>query len=333
MRVAVLGLGNVGLNLLSIMIGNHDFHKSVSGETIEVVAAGDFRTTLYSKEAMDLARVVYYKRKGDLWGSGYEVIDREDLFEKEIDIIVDVTTASRTGEFGRDLYINAFRHGMDVATASKSPLANHWTAIMDGAEKYQRSIRYESTVAGGVPLFSFIDYCTNASPAVLFRGIVNGTANYVLSRVLAGSDIVDAINEAKSMGIAEADPSLDIDGYDNAWKSLIVANRLSPVSTALSDLEFEGIREYIERSGGVEKGARLVSEITLNDGIPLIHAGVKVLDPSDPLAALSPDSLGYYLETRTNRIGVTGYHDGPLETAAGVMNDIIILTEQRRKRD
>ncbi len=330
MKVAVLGLGNVGLNLLEIIKEQSEFHSRLLGERIEVVAAGDFRNTIHSPEGMEIDRVIYYKKKGDLWGAGYESIDRSAIFEKDIDILVDVTAATRDGKFGRDIYISSFRSGFDVATANKSPLANHWPAIMDAAEKQGRSIRFESTVAGGVPLFSFIDFCVNSSPVRKFRGIVNGTANFVLSASSRGSSLDEALEEARRIGIAEADPSLDIDGYDNAWKSLILANRLSDIPATASSLGFHGIREYIGENRNADPMARLISEVTVENGIAEINAGVAVLEKGDPLSLLSGDSLGYYLETSTNRIGVTGYNDGPRETAAGVMNDIILLARHRK---
>lgn len=331
MRVAVLGLGNVGLNLLSIMKQYSGYHAELVGEHIDLVAAGDFKHTLYSHEAMDLDRIIYYKKKGDLWGAGYDEVDRNEIFEKAIDIIVDVTTASRTGDFGRDLYISAFQNGMDVATASKSPLANHWSSIMNEAEKNGRTIRYESTVAGGVPLFSFLDYCVNASPAVSFRGIVNGTANFVLSCIVSGMTMESAIEKARELGIAEADASLDIDGYDNAWKALIVANRLSGNPVDISGLKFEGIRDYLARTPKIDPNARLISEVELVDGKARISAAVRILEGSDPLASMKSDSLGYCIRTGTNEVSVIGMHDGPVETAAGVMNDILLLAGKRRK--
>ncbi len=330
MKVAVLGLGNVGLNLVSIMKDYGSYHRSIVGEQLDLAAVGDFKNTLYSDEGMDIDRIVYYKRKGDLWGAGYTEIEREDIFQKDIDIVVDVTTASRTGDFGRDLYLSSFRNGMDVATASKSPLANHWSLIMNEAEKSGRSIRYESTVAGGVPLFSFLDYCINASPVASFRGIVNGTANFVLSEISGGLPMEDSIEKAREMGIAEADASLDIDGYDNAWKSLIVANRLSSRPMGIAELKFEGIRDYIDRTGKIESGARLVSEVNVKDGIAEISARVKSLDRNDPLASIESDSLGYFVKSGTNEVSVTGFHDGPRETAAGVMNDVLLLARGRK---
>lgn len=330
MRIAVLGLGNVGLNLLSIMQQHGAYHAEYVGEPIELAAAGDFRHTVFSSEAMDLDRIIYYKKKGDIWGAGYEDIEREDIFLRDIDILVDVSAATRDGNFGRDMYLRAFQNNMDVATASKSPLANHWSEIMNSAAEHERAIRYESTVAGGVPLFSFLNYCLNASPPVSFRGVVHGTANFVLSRMADGNTMEEAIDKARELGIAEADVSLDIDGYDNAWKALIVANTLSENPVDIKDLKFEGIREYLKRTGGkIDRRAKLISDITMKDGVPLISAAVHDLESSEILSSLGPDSLGYVIRTGTNETAVVGIHDGPIETAAGVMNDILLLARKR----
>lgn len=331
MRLAVLGLGKVGLNLLSILDEYRDYHFRNTGERIVLAAVADFRHTLYSEEGMDQKRVTYYKSKGDVWGTGYQEIMREELLEKDIDVLVDVTTASKTGDYGRDLYLKAFRNGIDVVTAKKSPLANHWKVIMQERDNHRRKIRYESTVSGGVPLFSFTDYSLLASPVRLFRGIVNSTANLLLHEASKGTPMDKAIEDAQKKGIAEADPSLDVDGYDNAWKALIVSNTISSVPKQISDISFQGVREYISESGKVKSNARLVSEVRILNGEPEITASVIELNAGDPLLAMPEDSLGYYVETDTGRFSVTGYHDGPRETAAGVMNDIVLVTREREK--
>lgn len=330
MKVAVLGLGKVGLNVLGIMHNYSGYHRKLVGEPLDLVVAGDSEFTLYCESAMDPSLILQAKKDGNLSTTGYEQIERKDIFEKDIDIVVDVSTATRTGNDGRDLYIKCFRNGMDIATAKKSPLANHWPEIMSEALKTERSIRYESTVAGGVPLFSFLEYCLNASPVMSLTGIVNSTANFVLSRMAEGLSEGAAVEEARGLGIVEADASLDLDGYDNAWKALIVANTMSDEPMDIAALKFEGISEYIERNGKVSPSARLISEVRLEKGRASIFAAVRELDGADPLSLLARDSAGYIVKSGTNEASVIGYHDGPMETAAGVVNDIILLAKGRK---
>lgn len=330
MKIAVLGLGNVGLNLLRIMKDYAGHHRKLIGEPLELVVAGDSTVTIHSDDAMDPSMIIESKRNGDIGNSGYEQTGRKNIFDQDIDIAVDVSTATRSGDIGRDLYLDCFMNGIDVVTAKKSPLANHWKEVMNAANNTGRTIRYESTVAGGVPLFSFLESCLNASPVLKMTGVVNSTANFVLSRMSEGKTEETAVEEARSLGIVEADASIDLDGLDNAWKALIIANTIGREPVDISDLRFEGISEYIEKRAEVIPGARLISEVTVVEDRTRIFAAVRELESSDPLSVLDRDSAGYVVKTGTGEASVIGYHDGPLETAAGVMNDIILLSRKRK---
>ncbi|MCL5665794.1 MAG: homoserine dehydrogenase [Candidatus Thermoplasmatota archaeon] len=328
MRICILGLGNVGKNLLEIMQEFSNYHRQICGESMEIVCVGDSRHTIVSGEPMDIGRILYYKKIGDLWSSGYDAIERQDLFQHDFDVLVDLSTASRTGEPGKKLYEEAFRNGRDVVTANKSPLAMHWNSIMDNAKKSGRRIRFEATVAGGLPLFNFIEYSLSSSPVIYMRGIVNGTGNYVLHLLRQGNNLDEAISHAQKIGIAEADPSIDIDGFDNAWKASIIANFVSGGKFSFRGFHFGGIREELH---GEKKRIRLISEVRMDDGEIHVFAGMRELELGDPLLNLPGDSLGYIASSGTNSVVVTELHDGPRETASAVMNDLILLSKSRSK--
>lgn len=328
MKVCILGLGNVGMNLLGIMKDFGEYHMKLSGETIEVVCVGDSKHTVVSSEAMDLQRIIYYKKLGDIWSSGYEAIDREELFQHEFDVVVDLTTASRTGEPGKKLYEQSFLNGRDVVTANKSPLALHWNSIMESARKHSRRIRYEATVAGGLPIFNMLEYCLSASPVLHMVGMVNGTANFVLQLMKEGKSMDEAVSLAQKIGIAEADPSIDLDGYDNAWKASILANHISDGRFSFNGFKFGGVRNM---AGKNNERSRLISEIRFDGSKVDVFAGVRELEDKDPLLSLLAGSLGYHVTTGTNNLMVTELHDGPRETASAVMNDIIILARERSR--
>lgn len=328
MRICILGLGKVGMNLLEIMKEFGGYHRQICGEPIEVVCVGDFKHTIVSSDPMDISRIIYYKKLGDIWSSGYNAIERQDLFQHDFDVTVDLTTASRTGEPGKKLYTESFANGRDVVTANKSPLALHWKSIMEEAEKNGRRIRFEATVAGGLPLFNFIEYSLASSPVIYVGGVVNGTGNYVLHLLREGKTIQEAVSYAQKIGIAEADPSIDLDGYDNAWKASIIANFVSGGKFSFNGFHFGGISGDTHRD--MER-VRLISEVTMDNGSVDVFAGMRELEKGNPLLGLPGDSLGYLAKSGTNTVLVSELHDGPRETASAVMNDLILLSKARSR--
>ncbi|EQD78266.1 homoserine dehydrogenase, partial [mine drainage metagenome] len=142
MKVALLGLGQVGKEVLRILADNRAYYAQKLNRSIEVVAAADFHHMLHSPDGIDPQRLLYYKEKGDIWGSGYTEIDRESLFERDFDVLVDLMPATSDGLRARDLYASAFRASRDVVTACKSGLANFWVDIMRSAT----SVREEDSL-------------------------------------------------------------------------------------------------------------------------------------------------------------------------------------------
>ncbi|BAB59531.1 homoserine dehydrogenase [Thermoplasma volcanium GSS1] len=320
-NLSIFGLGNVGLNLLRIIRSFNEENRL--GLKFNVVFVADSLHSYYN-ERIDIGKVISYKEKGSLDSLEYESISASEALARDFDIVVDATPASADGKKELAFYKETFENGKDVVTANKSGLANFWPEIMEYARSNNRRIRYEATVAGGVPLFSFIDYSVLPSRIKKFRGIVSLTINYFIRELANKREFDDVLSEATKLGIVEKNYKDDLTGLDAARKSVILCNHLYGSSYRLSDVFYEGILDQ-DRSFG--KNERLVTETGIVNGKPSAESRIKSLDSNDYLLTLGKGSLGYQLQTDTNgTLNVSDLYDGPYETAGAVMNDLVILS-------
>lgn len=333
-KISLVGLGNVGKRVLQIIRDANEGLKERSGEPIMVVSVSDSSHTVYSENGLDISKILEAKKKGDIRESGYRELVFDEVMDIESDVIVDVASATKDGIFGRDLYISAFRKGKDVVTANKSPLALHWEKIMEECEQNGRRIRYESTVAGGVPLFNLREFSLMPSEILEFRGVVSSSVNIILDSVLNGRSFESSVQYAIEQGIAETDYHDDTLGLDAARKTVILANSLFGTNLTLNDIMYEGVEGNTDRVNSIRaKGGkhRVVANIRRDGRRVLVFSGIQEIADSDPLSALKEHSLGYTVRTDMNgEILVVGIEDTPLETASGVVNDIAILIRTMR---
>ena len=328
LKVSVIGAGNVGKGILSIIQGMKE--QGWIRDEFKLVSVSDSRGTVFDSQGMNPAKVLNAKEHGDIFRSGYPKMDTGDVLSLKSDIIVDVSPATRDGKAGRDLYLESFSLGKHVVTANKAPLSFFWKEIMSASISSGKDIRYESTVAGGVPLFNLRDYCLLPSAVFNFRGIVSSTVNYVLRKMRSGLDFNQALEEAGKLGIVEANFRDDTDGIDSARKTVILANSLFGTSMTLNDMKYQGVNENtrFDNSAGEQ---RIIASLANTDGKISASSSLETLNPEDSLLTLKPQSLGYIMKTGfSGDIFVAGLRDGPVETASGVVNDILLLAGFRR---
>lgn len=162
-----------------------------------------------------------------------------------VDLLVVLTpTNVRTGEPGLTYIREALGRGVDVVTADKGPLVVAFRELTSLAESMGVSFCYEATVGGGIPIFSLARHSLMGDRIISIRGILNGTTNYILTRMhFEGLPLDLALQEAQMMGLAERDPSLDLEGIDSACKIVILANALLGVDKRLGDVKVRGINQ------------------------------------------------------------------------------------------
>jgi homoserine dehydrogenase len=227
--------------------------------------------------------------------------------------------------------------GAHVVTANKGPAAFAWHDLAARAEAADRAFLFESAVMDGVPVFSLI---ADALPAVrvsAFRGVVNTTCGYVLAALERGERFADALAEMQRQGIAEADPSLDIDGWDAAAKAAVLANALLDARITPHDVVRRGIGdldvEALARGRADGRRLRLVASGRRRGGRVEVEAAPVWLTPEDPLAGVSGLENALYLATdQLGEIGIVQRDGGLTQTAYGLVADLARVSRRLTAR-
>ena len=261
-------------------------------------------------------------------------------------VLVELTTLEpRTGLPAMDHVRDALRAGKHVVTANKGPIAHGYAELSGMAWAARRELRFEATLADCLPVFNLRRSALPLAEIRRIRGIVSSTTNHILSAAARGDAFADALAEAQRLGIAEADPRNDLEGWDAAAKATILANVLMDARIGIDDVRRVAIDEAAAREArsAASEGARLrpVIEIVRRPSHPRAHhlapAAVTAtfspwrLEPLDPLYAV--DGLSMALEVETDLAGrlVVQLHDPHVEQVAyAVLTDLLEIAGWER---
>jgi homoserine dehydrogenase len=262
----------------------------------------------------------------------------QTIAESGANVVVEMSpTDLTTGEPATGHLRHAIEMGLDVVTTNKGPLALHYRELTDLAQSRDVLVGMEGTVLSGTPVLAFGRELLKAAGIRSISGILNGTTNYILSRMEAGAEYAEALSEAQRKGYAEADPRGDVEGSDAAAKVAILANHLLGADLRLGDVEREGIagiaRAEIENARAAGKRIKLVGRLeTENEGL---RASVRPAHvPLDhPLASVGGVSNALTFETEIlGEVTVSGPGAGRMETGYAVVSDLLSILRERGGR-
>lgn len=226
-RVAIAGLGTVGVGVVKILTENAALIEQRAGRAIEIIAV-----TARSKNkdrGVDLSSYEWAETLPDLANN------------KNVDAVLELIGGSEG--VVKALVEDSLRSGKHVVTANKALLAHHGFDLAQLAEKHSVCLAYEAAIAGGIPIVKNLREGLAANKINSLYGILNGTCNYILSEMRAsGRDFDVVLQEAQEMGYAEADPSFDVDGIDAAHKLSLLGALAFGVKPDFDALDIQGIR-------------------------------------------------------------------------------------------
>lgn len=337
-RVALIGFGNAARRLAELLIEKRRSIEEIYGARIVCSAISTLRHGSIVGE-IELEHALERVRSGDNLSSLSSARSVKDSFaaidESGADIVIETTTLNiENGRPALDHIERALNSGKHAVTANKGPIAFAAKDLIKLAAERRLHFKYESTVMDGAPVFNLFERTLPLVEVKSIYGIVNSTANYVLTEMERGTAFQVALAEAQAKGIAEADPSLDIDGWDAAVKAAALANSLMNADLKPHMVEREGIRNL--------DGERLAAERRKGNKVRLV---VRVEKRSNCIYAsarpetISTDDLLYSIDAFSNAIIFNTDLMGTIamvernpeltQTAYGLLSDLISIIEPR----
>jgi len=331
LTVAILGFGHVARSLCSLLAQRDAGSAGGSERPIQVVAAARRRGMLYAAEGLDHARLA----SGDdgMWRPWpHAWTGAEFAARVPADVLVELTTLdAAAGEPALTYCHAALAAGKHVVTANKGPIAFGYAALRRAAVAAGRELLFEATVMDGAPVFNLHRHCLRGCRVTGVRGILNSTTNLILDEMAGGGTLDAAVARAQAMGIAEADPSLDINGYDAAVKLCVLVNVLLERPLVPQDIVRRGISELTpaDLTAAAARGHRvkLIAEAR-DEGRGRFTATVQPVEVAacDPYAQVRGTSS--ILTISTDLLGdltITEQEPGLSQTAYGVLQDLLTL--------
>ncbi len=337
MRILFIGFGNVAKEMARIFTNRQFYPKLDFSPTVVGIFTGR-HGGIENSIGIDLSEVLMNLEKFNMLtadGKGLSVLSPLEAAKTlDYDVLVELSALciEEKGEPAASHIRAALRRGKSVASANKGPVSFAYRELKELADKNNAKYLFESAVMDGAPVFNFVERCMKGAAVTGFSGILNGTTNFILSFMEQGGTLEDGIVKAQKAGIAEADPSMDVDGWDPAAKAAALANVLMGADVTPFDVEREGIRSITPRAAqeAVKRGKRLKLICRgWKDGNN-IRTSVKVEEVSrdDIFALISHFGSAIRIESDLMHPNVI-VQDCPdlIDTAFGVIEDLLTIKQ------
>ena len=318
LNVALLGCGVVGSQVVRLLREQSADLAARIGAPLQVTGIAVRRPQRQRDAAVDRAL---------LTTDAVELVSRPD-----VDIVIEVIGGI---EPARTLLLAAMKAGKSVVTANKALLAEDGATVHGAARDCGADLYYEAAVAGAIPLLRPLRESLAGDEVHRVLGIVNGTTNYILDRMdTSGASFTDALEEAQSLGYAEADPTADVDGFDAAAKAAILAGLAFHTPVTAADVYREGITAV--RPADIESARTLGSVVKLlaicersADGVSVrVHPAM--IPRSHPLAGVREAYNAVFVEAESaGRLMFYGAGAGGAPTASAVLGDLVAVARNR----
>ncbi|MFJ3151393.1 homoserine dehydrogenase [Pseudomonas putida] len=336
-KIALVGFGGVNRALAQLIAERNARWQHELGFGLKIVGVTDlFLGSVIDRDGLDAAMLAALPaQKGALaqipQGSA-EAFNEAVIKQSGADIIAEATfTNPKDGEPAATFCRWALEAGKHVVTTNKGPIALHAQALKALAKANNVSFEYEGAVMSGTPVLRMARQTLAGAGLVGFEGILNGTSNYVLTRMEEGLGFNEAVAQAQALGFAEADPTADVEGHDVRLKVVILANELLGACLQVGDVACSGISAIdsaaIERAQAAGERWKLIgSAHRESDGSVRASVEAKLLPGHHPLAGISGATNALAFDTELlGAVTVSGPGAGRIETAFALLSDIVAI--------
>ncbi|ELZ75504.1 homoserine dehydrogenase [Haloferax larsenii JCM 13917] len=311
LKLAILGAGAVGGSVLDLA-GDYGH---------EVVAFADSSSSVSDPAGLDAESVHARKERDGVVGDD----DPHAVFDTDYDVLIEATpTTLGDAEPGFSHVERALADDRHVVLANKGPVAERYGDLRALEAESEGTVQFEAAVGGAIPVLSTISDL-GPSHVTAARGVLNGTANFILSRMAAeGLDYEHVLAEAQDLGVAETDPSFDVDGIDAALKFVILANVLSDgdAEYRLDDADVEGIRNVpgsaLDLAAEDGRTVRLIGEATSSG----VRVAPRLVPQGSALSVTGTQNIVQLETTHAGQLNISGRGAGGPETATAVLSDV-----------
>ncbi|WZL72928.1 homoserine dehydrogenase [Clostridiaceae bacterium 35-E11] len=334
MRMAIIGYGGVGSAFIRLL---NDKKSNLVHEGIDIVVHYIINSSggIYDPAGINYLDVIEFsKTKRDLTkypkGGSKDVTFDKMLERKDVDIVVEMTpTNKKTGEPGMTHITKALENGIHVVTANKGPILLNFRKLNELAAQNKVQLCIGCTTGGALPAINGGIMDLAGADILSIEGVLNGTTNFILKEMDdQGSTYKEALKKAQDLGIAETDPTLDVEGWDTAAKLLILTNVLMNEEKTLEDITVEGITNItpqdIQQAKAEKKKYKLIGKTINEDQILKMTVKLEKLEDTHPLYGVEGKNKAVrYTSDTLGDLTIIGGASGVMPAAASILRDVI----------
>src|SRR5512137_1257888 len=284
LKLCFMGLGSVGRELIKLIDRKHEDVQGQYDLSFKIVGiATGKHGILIDPNGINHAYALSGQWSDRAWASTEE--NRVKMIrECGASALVEMSPINReTGRPALDYLELALNLGMHAISANKGPIVHGYRHLSALAKQQGKAFLFESTVMDGFPLLNLYRECLPATHVLSFRGVLNSTTNLILTLMEEGRTFDQAVQHAQEIGIAESDPSNDIDGWDSSVKVCVLSNVLMGADICPGDVNRTGIRaitlEMIKDAASRQRKHRLICSSTWEDGVVKAKVAPEVVAP------------------------------------------------------
>lgn len=333
MRVQLIGFGNIGQGFARVLLEKKEYLRKRHGLEVKVVSISDISGTVVDENGVDLQKAleVVGKTRKIVDYPGEDMSGLEAIKNVGADVVIEATPSNiKTGEPGLSHMLTAMREGKHLITSNKGPLALQFKKLWRTAEKHGVTFRFEASVGGAMPLVNLATEMLSGDEIYAIEGILNGTTNYILSRMTKEESPLELVlREAQELGIAETDPSYDIDGVDTASKLVILANAIMGVDASYKDVKIQGIRKITPEAIKLAKDDGYVIKLVGEVKNSHLEVAPRLVPVNHPLNVDGVLNVALLRADIAGDITIVGKGAGARETNSAILSDLISIWKNK----
>ncbi len=339
-KLAFIGFGTVGQGLTEILLDKKEMLLEKYGFSFDVVAISDImKGSVYDKNGLNLKKILKLVNSGkklDEYPFGVKGLDSlATITDTNANTIVEVTfTDVKTGEPALTHIKTALQSGKNVVSTNKGPVVKQANKLLKLADLKNVYYGFEGVVLAGTPVLNLAKYTLAGTKINGFKGILNGTTNYILTRMEDGMSYENALKKAQELGYAEADPTGDVEGLDALGKVVILSNVVLGKKLLWTDVKRKGITgiklDDIKKAKSEKKRWKLIGSASIEkNGSVKAKVWPEKLPLNDPLAGVGEalNALTYYTD-ELGSVTIVGPGAGRRETGFSLLIDLLEINRK-----